>query len=189
MTHQIHTVVNKGEKTALVYFPKANNWYDFYTGKKYKGGTTELIELKEAYIPTFVRGGAFIPTIETIQTTEAYSLDNFQLHYYYDDATKESYGKLYNDDGKTPYTNQTGKYELFSFESELEKESIQIEIENLVGLNYASIGNQIQLVIHGLAKYPKKIKIKDDYVEGEWIDGKLYLAVPFVKSEEIEIWM
>ena len=82
-----------------IYFPKSSNWFDFYTDKKYDAGRLKKVETKPDHIPTFVRAGAFIPMIKTIQNTEQYSLKNFDLHYYFDQDVKKSSGKLYNDDG------------------------------------------------------------------------------------------
>ena len=52
-------------KQKTVYFPKTSNWFDFYSDKMYEGGSVTVYDLKENSIPTFVRGGAFIPMART----------------------------------------------------------------------------------------------------------------------------
>lgn len=77
-------ITKPGITATSVYFPKNNNWFDFYTGEKQLAGTTATIAVVEDHIPVYVRGGAFIPMIKTIQNTSKYSLENFDLHYYFD---------------------------------------------------------------------------------------------------------
>lgn len=44
-----------------VYFPEGADWYDFETGKLYKGGTAEEVEAPIEKIPVFVKTGSIIP--------------------------------------------------------------------------------------------------------------------------------
>ena len=41
--------------------PKGAAWYDFYTGKQYKGGETATIPAPVTRIPVLVRAGAIVP--------------------------------------------------------------------------------------------------------------------------------
>jgi alpha-glucosidase (family GH31 glycosyl hydrolase) len=138
-----------------IIFPKNNNWFDFYTDKKFDGGSTQNVIVNPDYIPTFVRGGSFIPMIATIQNTANYSLANFDLHYFFDEKTKTSTGKLYNDDGKTPNAFETGNYEILNFKSEIKDKIVSINISPEVGKNYNSSDKNITFIIHNLN--PKKI--------------------------------
>src|SRR5699024_4989963 len=76
----ISPIRQKGITHKRIHFPKTANWFDFYTGKRYKAGSTHNITLHKNYIPTFVRGGAFIPMIDVIQTTDDYSIENLTIH-------------------------------------------------------------------------------------------------------------
>src|SRR5690606_26117401 len=80
----VSPVLEAKKTTQDIYFPKGNNWFDFYSDKKYEGGKTHSITLNEATIPTYVRAGAFIPMAKAMQTTKDYKADNFELHYYFD---------------------------------------------------------------------------------------------------------
>ncbi len=154
----VSPILEQGLKEQEVYFPKSSNWFNFYTDKKYQAGSTSNIKVHENYIPTFVRAGAFIPTIEPIHTTDLYSLNKFELHYYFDESIKESNGKLYNDDGTTPNAFEKGAYELLKFKSTSKGKFLIIEIDNKVGEIYQPKEKQIKIIIHNIESKPKKVK-------------------------------
>ncbi|SNR53279.1 oligosaccharide 4-alpha-D-glucosyltransferase [Lutibacter agarilyticus] len=154
----VSPVVEPGLKQQEVYFPSNSNWYNFYNDEKVEGGQTVTIDLVEESIPTYVRGGAFIPRIQPIQNTAAYSLKSFDVHFYFDETVSESEYELYNDDGETPNAFEKGLYEIIEFDSEFKKNSLTIEIEQELGDNYDFSSKEIQLIIHNISKNPKKIK-------------------------------
>lgn len=154
----VSPVVKSDLKTQKVSFPSNNNWFDFYTDKKITGGQTKEIVLHPDYIPTYVRGGAFIPMIKTIQNTESYSLKNFDLHYYYDPSVTKSTGKLYNDDGKTPQAFEKGKYEIIRFNSTTYTHKLNIKVATELGSNTTFSSKIVNLIIHNIAKKPKNVK-------------------------------
>jgi alpha-D-xyloside xylohydrolase len=51
-----------GEQERDVYLP-AGDWYDFFTGKHYEGGTHHV---KTDAIPVFVKGGTLLPVAEPV---------------------------------------------------------------------------------------------------------------------------
>ena len=63
-------ILKAGQKTKTIYFPKHSNWFDFYTDDKIEGDQTKTVKTKENSIPTFVRGGSFIPKGKLIQSTK-----------------------------------------------------------------------------------------------------------------------
>ena len=143
-------ITKSGVSTTEIYFPKSSNWYDFYTNEKHIAGTTENIKVNEDYIPTFVRGGCFIPMIETIQNTSKYSLSNFNLHYYFDADAANSSGKLYNDDGSTPNAFEKGQYEIINFNSNNNGKSLTIKLATTVGKNYTVTDKNVSVLIHNI---------------------------------------
>jgi alpha-glucosidase (family GH31 glycosyl hydrolase) len=154
----VSPVVKAGLTAQAIYFPSNSNWFDFYTDEKISGGQTKTIQLVPTSIPTYVRGGAFIPMIQPIQNTTAYSLNSFDVHFYFDETVSESDYKLYNDDGKTPYAFEKGMYEIIAFESEYKKNTLTIEIEQKLGSEYPFSSKEIKLVLHNISKAPKKVK-------------------------------
>jgi len=135
-----------------VYFPGKDNWFDFYSGKKYKGSTTHSIALKEDHIPTYVRGGAFIPMAKPIQTTEDFSGEVVEVHYYYDLEKKTSTSYLYQDDGITPQAFEKGAYEKIKFESAFNGNSLDFKIEKEKGNNVTNEVQLIELIIENLER-------------------------------------
>lgn len=153
-------ITKAGVTSTEVYFPKSSNWFDFYTNEKHQAGTTETIKVKEDYIPTFVRGGSFIPMIDTIQNTSKYSLENFNLHYYFDAGVANSSGKLYNDDGSTPNAFEKGQYEILNFTSTNNGKSLVVKLSTAAGKNYTSSNKNVSVLIHN-------IKAKRIFVNGQ----------------------
>ena len=155
-------ITKAGVTSTSIYFPKSNNWFDFYTNEKHMAGTTETVKVNEDYIPTFVRGGSFIPMIETIQNTTKYSLENFNLHYYFDPAVANSSGKLYNDDGSTPNAFEKGQYEIINFNGNNNgnNKSLVIKMATVTGKNFTSTDKNVSVLIHN-------IKAKRIFVNGQ----------------------
>ena len=153
----ITPITKAGVTSTEIYFPKSNNWFDFYTNEKHNAGTTESIKVNEDYIPTFVRGGSFIPMIETIQNTSSYSLDNFNLHYYFDESVAHSTGMLYNDDGVTSNAFEKEQYEAVHFSSNTSAKSLIIKIATVSGRNYTSKNKNVSVFIHNISNKAKRI--------------------------------
>jgi oligosaccharide 4-alpha-D-glucosyltransferase len=145
-------ITKAGVKNTSVYFPKNNNWFDFYSDKKYDAGTTGTISVQEDHIPVFVRGGSFIPMIKTIQNTSKYSLENFDLHYYFDEKTIQSAGKLYNDNGTTPSAFEKGEYEILNFNSNYNVnknlKTVLLNFTTEIGKLYQGSDKNVNLILH-----------------------------------------
>ena len=153
----ITPITKPGLKEIPVYFPKNNNWFDFYTDQKQEAGTTSNIAIVEDHIPVFVRAGAFIPMIKTIQNTSKYSLDNFDLHFYNDEKTAKSEGKLYNDNGTTPNAFEKGESELLKFSSNSNEKTLTLTIQTVSGKSFQSTDKKINFIVHNLNKKIKNI--------------------------------
>ncbi|MFN3967718.1 TIM-barrel domain-containing protein [Flavobacterium sp.] len=156
----VKPITKSGVTSTEVYFPKSNNWFDFYTGKKYAAGSTETVPVTETSIPTFVRGGSFVPMIETIQNTTNYSLENFNLHYYFDESVAHSTGMLYNDDGVTPNAFEKEQYEAIHFSNKTDAKSLTIKIATVSGRNFTPKNKDVSVLIHN-------IKAKRIFVNGQ----------------------
>lgn len=155
------TPITKAAVTSTeIYFPKSNNWFDFYSNEKHAAGSTATVKVEEDHIPVFVRGGSFIPMIETIQNTSKYSLENFNLHYYFDESVAHSTGMVYNDDGVTPNAFEKEQYEAVHFSSNTNAKSLTIKIATVSGRNFTSKNKNVSVLIHN-------IKAKRIFVNGE----------------------
>ena len=183
----ITPITKSGITSSEIYFPKSSNWYDFYTNEKHTAGTTEKIKVNEDYIPTFVRGGSFIPMIETIQNTSKYSLDNFNLHYYFDESVANSSGKLYNDDGATPNAFEKGQYEMLNFTSTNNGKTLVIKLAATVGKNYTSINKEVSVLIHNIKNKAKRIFVNGQEQIYKTFQEPLQVNVTMTKGTTQEV--
>ncbi|MGL2965072.1 TIM-barrel domain-containing protein [Flavobacterium sp. XGLA_31] len=155
------TPITKSAVTSTeIYFPKSSNWFDFYSKDHHAGGSTAMVAVNEDHLPVFIRGGAFIPMIPTIQNTSAYSLQNFDLHFYFDESVAGSTGKIYNDDGTTPNAYEKGQYEILNFNSTNDGKSLVLKLNSTTGKNYTSSNKEVSVLIHN-------IKAKRIFVNGQ----------------------
>ncbi|MCF6279464.1 MAG: DUF4968 domain-containing protein [Flavobacteriaceae bacterium] len=171
-------ILTSDAKNVETYFPKNSNWFDFYTNEKFEGGQTKTISVKENSIPTFVRGGAFIPMAKPMQTTKDFTSNNFNLHYYFDASVKESNGKMYNDDGKIANAFEKGEYEILSFKSKTKKRYLKFKFDAEIGKKYVSENKTINFVIHNIQKQPKRIKINKKKISVLWNSQNKTLSIP-----------
>ena len=181
----IKPITKAGVTSTEVYFPKSNNWFDFYSGKKYAAGSTETVVVAETSIPTFVRGGSFVPMIETIQNTSKYSLDNFNLHFYFDDTVKTSSGKLYNDNGETPQAFEKGQFEILNFNSNNNGNTLVLKLTANTGKNYTPTDKNVTIVMHNLKA--KRIFINGQETIFKTNNESLSLPVTWKKGTSPEI--
>jgi len=84
----------------MVYLP-AGTWYDYWTNKKYAGGTMISVEAPLETVPMFVRAGAMIPTIPARNYVRENPADPITFNMYPDENGLAS-GRLYEDDGISP---------------------------------------------------------------------------------------
>jgi alpha-glucosidase (family GH31 glycosyl hydrolase) len=156
------------KKYQEVYFPKKSNWFDFYTDKKFKGGETKNIPTRRAYIPTYVRAGAFIPMTKIVQSTIAFNPNELILHYYHDKDVLESKGRLYLDNGAMANAFGKGKYEILSFTSKVNNETLKINLTAKTGKLYSVNTKQVIIVVHNIQKKPSKVHVENKEAKFIW---------------------
>jgi alpha-glucosidase len=84
----------------LVYLPPGT-WYDYWTNKRYAGGTMITVDAPLETVPLFVRAGAMIPTTLPRNYIGETSSDPITFNIYPDDKGLAA-GNLYEDDGVSP---------------------------------------------------------------------------------------
>src|SRR5690349_7058173 len=84
----------------LVYLP-AGTWYDYWSNRKYTGGTMISVEAPLETVPMFVRAGAIIPTAPPRNYVGERPDDTITFNIYPDDKGSAE-GTLYEDDGVSP---------------------------------------------------------------------------------------
>lgn len=186
----VHPIVKPGVTSASVYFPKNSNWFDFYSGAQHLGGNTETVAVTEDHIPVFVRGNSFVPMIRTIQNTSAYSLDNFDLHFYFDRQKTYGGGLLYNDDGQTPDADKKQQSEAITFSSVFLNNLLTVSMINKVQQHFKASDKNITLIVHNIPN-AKKVTVKGKNVtfkaSGSALEIPVTLEKGTVKDIKIEL--
>ena len=93
-------------KTATKYLPKGANWYDFWTGKLYKGGQNVVLTTTLDKVPMFVRAGSILPLGPEMQYIGEKSWDNLEIRIY---PGADGEFSLYEDEGDG-YNYEQGYY-------------------------------------------------------------------------------
>jgi len=104
-----------------VYLPKSASWFDFWTGKQFKGGQTVKTAAPLDKIPLFVKAGSIIPMGKIIQSTAEKS-DTLEIRVYKGANAKFD---LYEDEGDN-YNYEKGKYSTISFKWDEKTQSLTI---------------------------------------------------------------
>ena len=169
-----------------VQFPNSSgNWFDFYSDKEYKANTIQKVAVMEDHIPVFVNGGSFIPKIKTIQNTSEYSLDTFDLHYYFDVTMASSSGELYNDDGATPNAYEKGAFELLTFNSHIANNILKINFYTEAGKKFVSKAKNVNLIIHNIQA--KRVFVNGQERVYKTFTNPLEISIPWENGTYPEI--
>ena len=99
-------------KTTVKYLPKGATWYDFWTGKQFKGGQNVTIETTIDCVPMFVRAGSILPLGPEMQYVGEKKWDNLEMRVY--PGANGSF-VLYEDEGDN-YNYEKGAYATITFE-------------------------------------------------------------------------
>jgi alpha-glucosidase len=99
-------ILSPGITNRLVYLPRGT-WYDYWTNKKYSGGTMIRVDAPLETVPMFVRGGAIIPKGPPMNFVGEKPATPYFL--IYPDAQGNAQITLYEDDGVSPAYKQ-GSY-------------------------------------------------------------------------------
>jgi alpha-D-xyloside xylohydrolase len=93
-------------KSAVKYLPKGTTWYDFWTGKAYKGGQNITLETALNRVPMFLRAGSILPLGPEMQYVGEKAWDNLELRLY---PGADGTFTLYEDEGDN-YNYEQGVY-------------------------------------------------------------------------------
>lgn len=98
-------------KMCTKYLPKGADWYDFWSGKRYKGGQTINCSTTLQTVPMFVRAGSIIPLGPEMQYVGEKAWDNLEIHVY---PGADGQFTLYEDEGDS-YNYEKGVYSTIPF--------------------------------------------------------------------------
>ena len=98
-------------KSCVKYLPAGADWYDFYSGKRYKGGANVTISTTLDRVPMFVRAGSVLPLAPEMQYTAEQPWDNLEVRIY---PGASGTFTLYEDEGDG-YDYERGFYSTIPF--------------------------------------------------------------------------
>jgi oligosaccharide 4-alpha-D-glucosyltransferase len=155
----IAPILEKDAKMRKVYLPKGK-WYDFFTDQVMNGGKWIEKSTTLENIPVFARGGGFIPMINPIKNTTAYTSEILIIHHYYDPEIINSEFIIYDDDGETKSAYEKGLYELLEIKSMHFDSFVLFTFNRKEAFNYNGkpATRNIELLIHGYNSKPGKIQ-------------------------------
>jgi alpha-glucosidase len=142
----------------LVYLPKGI-WYDFWTNKKYPGGTMVRVEAPLETAPMFVRGGAIIPLGPQMNYVGEKPLDPITFAIYPDDNGSAS-TELYEDDGSSPAYKQ-GVFRRTAMRLTRGARGYVVSLSAPVG-SYSPAARKFNFVIKSIGAQLKVVTIADD---------------------------
>lgn len=102
----------KAQKTATKYLPCGAEWYDFWTGKRFKGGQKVTLQTQLDRVPMFVRAGSILPLGPEMQYTGEKSWDNLEIRIY---PGADGTFVLYEDEGDN-YNYEKGVFATIAFQ-------------------------------------------------------------------------
>ena len=106
------TVDWSAPKSITKYLPKGTLWYDFWTGKSYRGGQSVTLTTTLDRVPMFVRAGSILPLGPEMQYTGEKPWDNLEIRLY---PGADGTFTLYEDEGDS-YNYERGVYATIRFD-------------------------------------------------------------------------
>ncbi len=184
-------ITSPGQTEREVPLPEGSSWFEFSTDTKHEGGKIVTVPVTMERIPVFVKGGAFVPMSDTIQTTRDYDPARTDVHFYADPSLPSSSGYLYDDDGKTAGAFEKGQYEIVRFAATNDgNESLTITV---AGERNPYPGRpdarELRFIIHGLKSKPSVVHVDGVALDhAAWDETARTLSVPVTWSgKRIEI--
>lgn len=131
----------KHSQTRTVYLPAGTKWYDFWTGKQYKGDTTLVADAPVERIPLYVRAGSLLPLGPFLQYATEKPADTLEIRIY---PGADGTFTLYEDENDN-YNYEKGMYATIPFEWNDTKR--QLRIGNRHGSFPGMLQNRIFTVV------------------------------------------
>ena len=92
-------VLQEGATERELYLP-AGEWYEFFNGKKYKGGQYIKVQAPLDTVPLFVKAGSVLPMGPVVDYVGANSSEGISYHVF-PNHDGEAIGEIYDDDGNS----------------------------------------------------------------------------------------
>ncbi len=112
----------EAEKVWTCYLPAGDDWYHYWTDRKYEGGQFVTVDAPLDEMPVFVKAGSIIPMKKGLTYADEKNENPLEIHVY---PGKDAAFTLYEDEGNN-YRYEEGKYALTEFTWEDAKRKLTI---------------------------------------------------------------
>jgi len=183
----ISPIMEPGKKEKMVWFPGKSNWYDFYTGEKYRGEGQNRVETANESIPTFIRGGAIIPTANLVQSLANYSVNELNLTLFYDASVPYFTTSIYHDDGLTYDAYKKKMYEQLHISSSNRDDKSTIRFMKEIGQRFETEIEFINMTVRNPGEKVQRIELDGNPVEFQYVNDALEIETFKLSSTRHEL--
>jgi oligosaccharide 4-alpha-D-glucosyltransferase len=140
-------VTEPGAESWSVNLPEGV-WFDYFNGSRHEGGRVLEVPVTLETLPVMVRAGSFVPKLDVVQSTDQYSSEHLELHYWLDQSVPYSEGLMFEDDGLTRTSLDDGEYELLRFQAEYDGQGLALNLEREGSYPGMPDRRELTVVIH-----------------------------------------
>lgn len=183
------TSPGEGEKRIakqVVWFPPGDDWYDWFTGEKYEGGTEQIIACDIDTFPLFVRGGAPIATQPYSPRMTSADQAKIIVRVVSGKQSKRYTTALYEDDGITT-AYKTGRYAMTQLSPSTS--GAVMNFGPKTGDHPTSV-TEFYSTCHNTDREPRTIESgffgKNESPSGHPFNPRMYLYLPVAAAKSIE---
>ena len=101
----------EAEKVWTCYLPAGDDWYHYWTDRKYEGGQFVTVDAPLDEMPVFVKAGSIVPMKKGLTYADEKNENPLEIHVY---PGKDGAFTLYEDEGNS-YRYEDGRYALTEF--------------------------------------------------------------------------
>ena len=162
----VQPVTEPNQESVEVNLPGDSQWFNFWTGEPLNSHQIQQ-DITSVPMPVYAKAGAFISMLdEAPQSTATYDSSNMEVHYYHHSSVTEAESRLFDDDGYSASSLNSGAYEISSFKASWVDDELSFRLQNS-GKDYAGRPQQrsIRLVIHGWSSVPQSVVVNDQNVD------------------------
>lgn len=167
-----------------VYLPEGV-WFDFHTQERLQGGKLVNKKITNDDIPVFVKAGGFLPLAPLVKSTDDYSTQELEMHYYADKSVSQSSYQMYTDDGKLRGSWEKGLFQLTRFSVKNSSKQLKVDISNSIGV-YEDMPHrrEITMVVHNISGRPKQVLSEGNELKFYWNEQNKQLSFKLILGQK-----
>lgn len=166
----VKPITSANMQEVSVKLPKGS-WFNFWSDERYEGGQTITVTTDIKLLPVFARGGSIIPMTIPVLSTDDYSTESLDLHYYADQSVPHSSGVMYNDDGKNRHAIRDGAFETLTFSAKRgndakgERDTLEFSLNRKGNFKGMPSNRMITLWVHNWAQNINQVRVGENQLK------------------------